>query len=239
MVAAGVVSGSLAAVLLAGTGAGAAPAAGPREVDCAVAKCVALTFDDGPGLQVSTLLRMLKSAGARATFFVVGEMAAERPEALRQIAAAGDEIGDHSWSHPQLTKLSDEAVRSQLTRTADLIEDATGTRPTLMRPPYGDLSQRVRHILGRQDWPIILWTVDPEDWKDRNPDTVYRRVIAQTRPGSIVLMHEIRPTTVAAVPRILTALKRAGYTFVTVSELYGYDLTPGMTYSGRATSDSD
>ncbi|HEX3612012.1 MAG TPA: polysaccharide deacetylase family protein [Sporichthyaceae bacterium] len=235
----GVVSAAVAAVLLAGAGAGAAPSGAPRAIDCSVAKCVALTFDDGPGTQIPTLLNMLKAAGAHATFFVVGEMATQRPEALKQIAAAGDEIGDHSWSHPDLRTLSDDDLRSQITRTADVVEDATGIRPELMRPPYGDLNQHVRQILAQRDWPIILWTVDPEDWKDRNSDTVYERVVSGTRPGAIVLMHDIHPTTVAAVPRILAALKREGYTFVTVSQLYGHDLTPGKTYSGRVQAERE
>jgi peptidoglycan/xylan/chitin deacetylase (PgdA/CDA1 family) len=178
---------------------------------------------------------MLKDAGARATFFVLGEVVAQRPQALRQIAAAGHEIGDHTWSHPQLPLLTDDAVLRQVTRTADEIESLTGTRPHLVRPPYGALSLRVRQVLGQGDWPMILWSVDPEDWKDRNSDTVYHRVIAGTRPGSIVLMHDIHPTTVAAVPRILAELKHRGYTFVTVSQLYGKRLTPGVTYSGRST----
>ena len=232
---AGVVAGALAAVLLAGTQVAAAPAPAnaPRHVDCSVARCVALTFDDGPGPQTPALLRMLKDAGARATFFVLGDVVTARPGALRQIAAAGHEIGNHTWSHPQLPLLSDDKVRSQLTRAADEIQTVTGTRPDLMRPPYGALNARVRGILGQRDWPMVLWSVDPLDWKDRNSDTVYRRVIAGTRPGSIVLMHDIHPTTVAAVPRILAELKRRGYTFVTVSELYGRPLSPGVTYSGR------
>jgi hypothetical protein len=108
-----------------------------------------------------------------------------------------------------------------------------------MRPPYGDIDSHVRHILRARDWPIILWTVDPQDWKDRNSDTVYRRVVSQTSPGAIVLMHDIHPTTVAAVPRILATLKHEGYTFVTVSDLYGNNLIPGKTYSGRVRADSD
>jgi peptidoglycan/xylan/chitin deacetylase (PgdA/CDA1 family) len=228
-----VLSTALGAVLLAGNPAAAATH--PHAVDCSVARCVALTFDDGPGSQTTTLLRMLKDAGARATFFVLGEVVAQRPQALRQFAAAGHEIGDHTWSHPQLPLLTDTAVLSQVTRTADEIESLTGTRPQFVRPPYGALNPRVREVLGQGDWPMILWSVDPQDWKDRNSDTVYHRVIAGTRPGSIVLMHDIHPTTVAAVPRILAELKRRGYTFVTVSELYGKRLTPGISYSGRST----
>jgi peptidoglycan/xylan/chitin deacetylase (PgdA/CDA1 family) len=204
-----------------------------RDIDCRVIKCVAITFDDGPGAYIDKLLATLDAAHAKATFFVLGEMVAERPAALRRIAAAGHEIGDHSWDHPELPSLSDDRVRSEITRTADLVQKVTGTRPTLMRPPYGEVTPRVVNILGAREWPIIQWSVDPEDWKDRNADTVYRRVVAGVHPGSIVLLHDIHPTTVAAVPRILATLKARGYTFVSVSELYGGRLAYGVQYFTR------
>jgi peptidoglycan/xylan/chitin deacetylase (PgdA/CDA1 family) len=208
--------------------------AGPRDIDCTRVKCVALTFDDGPGSQTPALLEMLARAHARATFFVLGEMVQKRPGALRQIVRAGHEVGDHSWSHPQLPKLSDAAVHSQVTRTAAEIRRASGVRPALMRPPYGDLSNRVRADLRKDGWPIVLWSVDPLDWRDRNASLVTHRVLSQVHPGSIVLMHDIHPTTVAAVPAILRELSRRGYTFVSVSELYGSTrLRPGSVYNGR------
>ncbi len=208
-------------------------AATPRDIDCRVTKCVAITFDDGPGLYTDKLLQALDRAGARATFFVLGDVSAARPAALRKIAAAGHEVATHTWSHRALPSLTDEQVRAQLTRSADVIEAITGTRPALMRPPYGSLSPRVTGILGAREWPIVLWDVDPEDWKYRNADTVYRRVISMTAPGSIVLLHDIHATTVAAVPRILAELERRGYTAVTVSELYGRTLTNGAVYYDR------
>lgn len=222
---------SLALLGAATQGAGAQPT--QRKIDCRVVKCVAITFDDGPGASLDKLLAFLDAADARATFFVLGEMVAARPTSLRKIAAAGHEIGDHSWDHPELPRLSDDGVRAELTRTADLVEKITGRRPDLMRPPYGEVSARVVGILKAREWPIVQWSVDPEDWKDRDADVVYRRVIAQTRPGSIVLLHDIHPTTVAAVPRILATLADRGYTFVTVSELYGRPLIPGRQYFDR------
>jgi peptidoglycan/xylan/chitin deacetylase (PgdA/CDA1 family) len=226
-----VVAVSLALVGAATQGAGAQSSR--RDIDCRVVKCVAITFDDGPGASLDRLLAALDAADARATFFVLGEVAAARPTSLRKIAAAGHEIGDHSWDHPELPSLSDDAVRAELTRTADLVERITGHRPDLMRPPYGEVSPRVVGILRAREWPIIQWSVDPEDWKDRDADVVYRRVVTQTRPGSIVLLHDIHPTTVAAVPRILATLADRGYVFVTVSELYGRPLVPGRQYFDR------
>lgn len=205
-----------------------------RDIDCRVERCVAITFDDGPGLYTDKLLKALADAGARVTFFVLGDVSAARPAALRKIAAAGHEVATHTWSHRALPSLTDEQVRTQLTRSADTIESITGVRPDLMRPPYGSLSSRVTGILGAREWPIVLWDVDPEDWKYKNADTVYQRVLTRTAPGSIVLLHDIHATTVAAVPRILAALAARGYTVVTVSELYGRKLTDGVVYYDRA-----
>ncbi|GAA0624984.1 hypothetical protein GCM10009547_30240 [Sporichthya brevicatena] len=203
------------------------------DVDCSVLKCVALTFDDGPGAQTSQVLAALAEYNAVATWFPLGEMIADNPDALRAIAAAGHEIGNHSWSHPQLTALRERDVNRQITRTADLIAEVTGVRPTLVRPPYGSVSRRVNGELARLQAPIILWDVDPLDWRYQNTDRVHRSVVRQTKPGSIVLMHDIHRTTVAAVPRILRSLAHRGYTFVTVSQLYGNSLQPGRAYTDR------
>lgn len=227
------VAASLVGAASHGARAEGGSAAAPREIDCRVERCVAITFDDGPGLYTDKLLKALDDAGARVTFFVLGDVSAARPAALKKIAAAGHEIATHAWSHLALPTLTDHQVRSQLTRSADVIEKVTGTRPELMRPPYGSLSSRVIGILGAREWPIILWDVDPEDWKYKNADTVYKRVLSLTAPGSIVLLHDIHASTVAAVPRILAELADRGYTFVTVSELYNRPLNDGEVYYDR------
>ena len=205
-----------------------------RDIDCRLIKCVALTFDDGPGAQTDQLLGMLADAEALATWFPLGEVVADSPDRLRAIADAGHEIGNHSWSHPQLTASSNGQIETQINRTALLVEKLLGTRPTLVRPPYGAISKRVAAELGRLNAPAVLWDVDPLDWKYRNADRVYRSVMRQVQPGSIVLLHDVHPTTVAAVPRILKSLANRGYTFVTVSELFGNELTPGQIYLDRA-----
>jgi peptidoglycan/xylan/chitin deacetylase (PgdA/CDA1 family) len=231
-------TGAAVAAALVGSASQGARAAGDdgdnRDIDCRVHKCVAITFDDGPGASIDKLLKALDDAEARATFFVLGDVSAARPTALKKIAAAGHEIGTHTWDHQALPMLTDAEVRAELTRSADVIAKITGTRPELMRPPYGSLSTRVIGLLGAREWPIILWDVDPEDWKYRNADTVYKRVLAMTAPGSIVLLHDIHATTVAAMPRILAALADRGYTFVTVSELYNRPLIAGGVYYDRA-----
>lgn len=205
-----------------------------RDIDCTQLKCVALTFDDGPGVQTDQLLAMLRAADALATWFPLGEVVAARPDRLLAIAAAGHEIGNHSWSHPQLTARSNGQIETQINRTVELIEELLGARPTLVRPPYGAISKRVAAELGRLNAPAILWDVDPLDWRYRNADRVYRNVMRQVQPGSIVLLHDVHPSTVAAVPRILRSLVNRGYTFVTVSELFGNQIVPGQIYLDRA-----
>lgn len=182
---------------------------------------IALTFDDGPKEKLTPeLLDLLAKHHIKATFFVVGQMVAEHPEILARAAREGHEIGNHSWSHPNLLKMSDEGVRRQLRQTDDAIKEATGKRPTLMRPPYGNLSPRQQKWIHDEfGYRIILWDVDPLDWKRPGPAVVCRRIVAETRPGSIVLSHDIHAGTIAAMPETLDQLEAKGFKFVTVSEL--------------------
>ncbi len=184
--------------------------------DCRKAKCIALTFDDGPGPATGRLLSTLASHDARATFFVVGPNARRYPHVLKQAAAAGHEIGNHTWSHRSLASLSPEEGRRELARTDDAVSAATGSAPTLTRPPYGATNPQVNRLVHT---PVVLWDVDTLDWKHRNADTVARAALRDAHPGAIVLMHDIHPTSVAAMPRILDGLAARGYQFVTVSEL--------------------
>jgi peptidoglycan-N-acetylglucosamine deacetylase len=204
----------------------------PPAVDCLVLRCVALTFDDGPVPDTRRLLGMLSDAGVPATFFDLGERAATYPDLVRAESEQG-EVGNHSWSHPVLTQLTDSQVDWQIGRTAAELMGDTGARPTLVRPPFGAANPRVRSVLAAAGAPVILWTVDTLDWLNRDADSVYHRAVDGVRPGSIILMHDIRPTTVSAVPRIIAELAARGYTFVTVSQLFDGDLTPGEVYSGR------
>jgi peptidoglycan/xylan/chitin deacetylase (PgdA/CDA1 family) len=206
----------------------------PRDIDCARVKCIALTFDDGPMPDTARLLKTLKAKNVRATFFLVGQMVAEHPELVRQELADGHELGDHSWNHANLPTLSTAGVRSQVTRTQEAVRKATGgVVPQIFRPPYGATNGRVTAIARQFKMPQILWEVDPLDWRDRNTPTVERRVIREARRGDIVLMHDIHPTSVSAVPTIIDRLSKEGFTFVTVSELFGGHLTPGKRYERR------
>ena len=180
-----------------------------------------MTFDDGPSEKLTPeLLDILAQHQIHATFFVIGRNVVEHPEVLRRAVREGHEIGNHSWSHPALGKMSDGSVRAELQKTDDAIRSAIGGRPVLMRPPYGSITARqkkwINEVFG---YRIILWDVDPLDWKRPGPSVVTSRIVRETRPGSIILSHDIHPGTIKAMPETFDRLQARGFKFVTVSEL--------------------
>ncbi len=182
---------------------------------------IAITFDDGPHPKhTPRLLDMLKERNIKATFYVIGSSVARHPEIVRRIVAEGHEIGNHTWSHPNLSKMSQSDVRSQLDRCAAAIASAAGVKPRTMRPPYGALRKDQR-VWIHEDWgyPTILWDVDPEDWRRPGPSVVTSRITNKTRNGSIVLVHDLHGQSVDAMPATLDNLLRKGFKFVTVSQL--------------------
>lgn len=209
---------------------GPAPPAAPARVDCTRAKCVALTFDDGPAESTGRLLDILAAHHVRATFFIVGEQAAKFPELVRREHEAGHQVADHSYTHADLGRAPTKKIMSELTRTQEAIRRASGVTPTMLRPPYGSLSKRLTGIATRMGMAQVLWTVDPLDWEHRDTKYVERRVLNAVKPGYIVLMHDIHPTTVEAIPAIIERLAAQGYSFVTVPDLFGGTLTPGKEY---------
>jgi peptidoglycan/xylan/chitin deacetylase (PgdA/CDA1 family) len=184
---------------------------------------IAMTFDDGPhATNTAKLLEIAAERHIKLTFFVLGECIEQNPTVLQREVAEGHEIGNHSWSHPNLAKLSDQAVRGQLQRTEDIIVKTTGVKPKLMRPPYGELTKRQRSLVNHEfGYKVILWDVDPLDWKRPGPSVVASRIIAGTRSGSIILSHDIHSPTIEAMPQVFDALLARGFKFVTVSELLG------------------
>lgn len=200
-------------------------------VNCKKVKCIALTFDDGPVRQTAQVLDVLRQRGAHATFFVQGIQAAPRTKLLRRMAAEGNAVGNHSWNHPMFTHLSNGAIQSQLRRTDAVITKAIGPHRKLVRTPFGQADKRILKALRTFGAPEILWSVDPEDWKYRNTKVVERKVLHAARRNSIVLMHDIRPTTRAAVATIVDRLQAKGYVLVTVPELLGGRLHPGGRYA--------
>ena len=182
---------------------------------------IAMTFDDGPSATLTPkLLNLLAARHLKATFFLIGQNVVDHPDIVARAAREGHEIANHSWSHPKLGSMSDEAVRRELQRTDDAIKNAIGKRPTLMRPPYGSITARQKRWIHDQfGYQIILWDVDPLDWRRPGPAVVTSRILKETRPGSIVLSHDIHPGTIEAMPATLSQLEAKGFKFVTVSEL--------------------
>ncbi|GAA2603353.1 hypothetical protein GCM10010411_41750 [Actinomadura fulvescens] len=206
-----------------------APSPSPSPaVDCVKAKCVALTFDDGPGEHTPQLLDDLKNAGADATFFMLGQNIQGNEALLKRMVQEGHEVANHSWSHPDLTGLSSSAVRWEVERTNKAIQAASGVRPTMFRPPYGSTDERVGRAVAM---PQIMWSVDSLDWQHHSVSTNVRIGTREPRSGGIVLYHDIHKETVDAIPQVLSNLKRRGFTFVTVSQLFrGQKLRPGHQY---------
>ncbi|WP_338748741.1 polysaccharide deacetylase family protein [Janibacter alittae] len=209
-----------------------APQPSAKRVNCRKLKCVAITYDDGPAAGTEELLDTYRDKDATATFFVLGQQVATYPETARRIVDDGHEIGVHTWDHKDLTQLAPEEVGRQITRTADEMTATTGVRPTLLRPPYGATDDAVRAQARRHDLAVALWSVDTEDWRDRDTDVVVHRAVDQARPGSIILMHDIHDTTVAGAGRIIDGLRDRGFTLVSVTDLLGSP-EPGTTYSSR------
>lgn len=182
---------------------------------------IAMTFDDGPSEKLTPkLLDILAAHHMKVTFFVLGECLTANPEIVKRAAQEGHEIANHSWSHPNLGKMSDDAVRRELQRTDDAIKATIGTRPTLMRPPYGSLTAHQKSWIHDEfGYRIIIWDVDPLDWKRPGPSVVRDRIVRETHPGSIILSHDIHPPTIEAMPSTFDELEAKGFKFVTVSEL--------------------
>lgn len=182
---------------------------------------VAMTFDDGPHPQnTPRLLDMLRERNIKATFYVIGRSVDLYPSITRRIVAEGHEIGNHTYTHGNLTKMSDDKVRNELIRTKASIAKATGVQPRTMRPPYGALLQRQRTWIHSEfGYPTIMWAVDPRDWQRPGPSVVTSRILSNTTPGAIVLAHDLHSQTVDAMPGTLDGLLRKGYKFVTVSQL--------------------
>ncbi len=195
---------------------------------------VAMTFDDGPHpANTPRLLDMLRVRNIKATFYVIGRNVDLYPNVARRIVAEGHEIGNHTYTHPTLSRLSDDTVRGELTKCRDAIARATGVQPRTMRPPYGALLQRQREWIHSQlGYSTIMWSVDPLDWRRPGASVVTSRILAGTTAGSIILAHDLHASTVDAMPATLDGLLRKGFKFVTVSQLLA--MQPSSAVAGAS-----
>jgi peptidoglycan/xylan/chitin deacetylase (PgdA/CDA1 family) len=189
---------------------------------------VYLTFDDGPSVYTPQILYELEAKGVPATFFVLGERAEQYPSYVQQEHADGDGIGDHSWDHPDLTTLPPELVRWELESTADEIENLTGARPTLWRPPGGYFDDTVTQIASSLGLSMRLWDVTIDDYNLPGTDAIVSAIVNNVSDGAIILLHDgsqetdfDRSQTVAAVPTIIDTLQAAGYSFGSLSTISG------------------
>lgn len=188
-------------------------------------KVIAITFDDGPHPEnTPRLLDMLKERKIKATFYVVGSMVKYSPELLRRMIAEGHEIGNHTVSHGNLARMSDESLINELRAAHEQIIAETGVTPRTMRPPGGAIKKSQKELMMNEfGYPTILWSVDPEDWKRPGPAVVTSRLLNGASPGGILLVHDLHKPTVDAMPSTFDQLLAQGYEFVTVTELIELD----------------
>lgn len=183
-------------------------------------KLLVLTFDDGPSKYTTQLLEILKKENIKATFFVLGEKVEKNQDIIASQYEDGHIIGIHSYKHVFFTKISDEEIREQISKTSDLITDVTNICPTYIRVPYGIINARVKNILKEYNLENILWTVDSLDWNYKNTQKTVSHVINTTHGNDIILMHDTYKTTIEAVEQIIKYYKDKGYVFVSINEFY-------------------
>ena len=222
-----------AAVLIVGGLTGHVRKAGAEIVDCSQAKCVALTFDDGPSPYTDRLLQILNQNDAKSTFFLIGNKVAANPAGAKRIADAGMEVANHTWEHPNMTTIPPEDIGSQISRANDAIQAATGQRPKLLRTAGGLINDNVLAAAKQQGMADINWDVIPFDWvNDSNTAATRYMLMTQIKPGSVVLFHDTYSSTVDLVYQFIPVLRANGYHLVTVSQLLG-PREPGSSYGSR------
>lgn len=202
-------------------------------------KLVALTFDDGPTAYTSQYLSILEDKGAHATFMLIGQQVGGYAETLSAVLAAGNQLGSHTWDHCNMpTKTADE-LRAELGDTATAIQNTTGVSTTLVRPPYGNMTNATWLATGGAMSSCVVWTHDSEDWELPGADAIVSNCTSWMQPGCVILMHDgggNRDQDVEALPQVIDAWQEAGYTFVTVSQLLASDSSiPADIASGTAT----
>lgn len=183
-------------------------------------KRVALSFDAAWGNEdTQTLIDILSAHDVRATFFLVGQWVEKYPESVQALAAAGEEVMNHSETHPHLNALTTDGVQQEVSACADRIEALTGARPTLFRCPYGEYDDHVIEAIRALGVTPIQWDVDSLDWRGISAEEISNRVLSKVQSGSIVLFHNAAEHTPEALPGIIEALQADGYTIVPISEL--------------------
>lgn len=178
---------------------------------------IAFTFDDGPHpVWTEKLLDGLKERGIRVTFFVIGQSAEEHPELIQRMLEDGNQVGNHTYSHVQLTACKTDQALEEIQKTQEVIYDATGFQPRYIRPPFGSWNEVLQDKTNLQS---VLWDVDPYDWKVQNTDIIVQRILEQTEDGSIILLHDVYEESVEAALKVADIFLERGYRFCTVDEI--------------------
>lgn len=194
---------------------------------------VALTFDDGPSPETTPkLLEVLTEKDVPATFFMLGMMARNNPGIVREVKKNHHEVASHTTYHQNLIRLNSDAMRSDLDESRAIFREIMGVDPLYVRPPYGNYNDEIAVATGL---PLILWSVDTEDWLSKDTGAIVDTAMREVYDGAIILMHDIYPSSVEAVPVLIDAMRGAGYEFATIAEIAqarGVELTPGTAYYG-------
>ena len=181
-------------------------------------KKIALTFDDGPSsVCTGRLLDGLKKRKVKASFFVLGQSVKDNPDLAKRIVSEGHLIGNHTYNHVELTKMKEKRAENELDKASNMIYRATGKYPEYMRPPYGECSKKLEDSV---DMILVRWTIDPRDWNTDNTDEIVKKVVTSAGENDIILLHDCYDSSVDAAFRIIDILKKEGFEFVTVDELY-------------------
>lgn len=201
----------------------------PR-VNCEAAKCIALTFDDGPdAVTTPQVLDILKKHDVHATFFVLGKRVVANEALVRRMHAEGHEVGNHSWNHPYFTRISIEQVQDEIESTQQAVMRAGVPAPRLFRPPYGDVNETV---LAHVPLTTVQWNIDPQDWLPKRQVHLLEYMAAHARPGGVVVMHDTKTATLERLDALVVQLKAQQYTLVTVSDVLGIEPgQPGLYFS--------
>lgn len=186
-------------------------------------KMIALTFDDGPHpKETNQVLDVLKKYDVKATFFIAGKHANWYPEPLVRASKEGHEIGNHTFTHPDITNLSSAQIEEEITKCEEILVKLTGKKPALFRPPYGSYrKENLAQIASKYDYKIVLWsTIDARDWENPQASKIANTIIEKVKNGDIILLHDYATNnTVEALNILIPELQKQGYKFVTVSEL--------------------
>ena len=201
-----------------------------QPADCS--NCVAVTFDDGPAASTNQVLDILARKHATASFFMLAPKVRANPGAVKRMRAAGHTVASHTATHRDLTRLSQPEVRREVEEGSRAIADATGDSPRFVRPPYGPLNATVSEAAREQGQAVVLWDVDTLDWKHRDPARTCKTAVDQARAGSIVLMHDIHPTTAQAVECVIDGLRAKGLRPTSLDQMVPQPV-PGKTYTTK------